>query len=265
MNQFFHKIPRGENDPGKGSFWQINPEYDHLLSNDQELQRLLKQQNSTKNPLQRKRSKSRKKATHSDNSNTNNNNGSTRQNNSKKNTKEKRPSNTKPLSSPPTTSTTTDPCHLPCDMDWVSLLSSQRLGGCISCSDAHYRPTFGSPIMGTSSDLVDSVSCSPAVLPMTLHNRILDTPPQRATVLCSSLEEIITTQESPAPLLPPWAAETRSYSPTPNTFDHPWAETHDVSSSTRVKHWSPPEVMWNTNNPSPQIDCQNKLQIAQLI
>ncbi len=204
-----------------------------MLSNDQELQRLLKQQNNIKVPTQRKRSKNRKKANRTEN---NSNGCNVKQN--KRNAKEKQITTT----SPP------DPYHLPCDLDWVSLLSSQKLSGCISCNETHCRPSFGSPL--PSDSIVDHI-VSPA---NTLYNRILDTPPQK------SLEEIITTQESPAPLLPPWAAETRPYSP--NNFEHPWAE---VEGSTHVKHWSSPsQIMWNSTN-TPQLDQQAKLQIPQLI
>lgn len=111
----------------------------------------------------------------------------------------------------------------------------------------------------------EPVTCSPAVLPVSLQSKIPDTPPlQQKTVLCSSLEEIITTQESPAPLLPPWAAESRPYSP---NLEHPWAETgcstHEVSPLIRRGHWSPTEVMWSPSNP--QINSTNKVQIPQLI
>ena len=141
----------------------------------------------------------------------------------------------------------------------MSLLSSQKVG-CISCNEFHHcRPSFGSPVLGTPDlgHIGDPITCSPAVVPVTLMNRIPDTPPLK-NELCNSLEEIITTQESPAPLLPPWAAESRPY-----FNEHPWAETNHISPLTRRKQWSP-EDMWG-GTATPNTDRPNKLQIAQLI
>lgn len=163
-----------------------------------------------------------------------------------------------------------DPCHLPGDLDWVSLLSSQKFG-CVACHEEHHcRPTFGSPVLGINEmgHISDPISCSPAVLPVVLQNKIQDTPPQKP-ILTNSLDEIITTQESPAPLLPPWAAESRPFSPTRFNLEHPWAESNRCQEAGlpkigRREHvWtSPHEVMWS----SPTINDQsNKLQLAQLI
>lgn len=290
LNQFFRKIPRGEGDPGKGSFWQINPEYEQLLSNDNELQRLVQQQLSNKGPLQRKRSKTKKKGHSSASTSVANSTNSKHHapfpsfthhaaTQKKHCTKinQQRSMCTPPVAASslmPPPQTSVDPCHLPGDLDWVTLLGSQKYG-CIACHEAehHCRPMFGSPVLGTTDILMghigDPLSCSPAILPVALQNKIQDTPPQK-TLLTTSLEEIITTQESPAPLLPPWAAESRPFSPTHFNLEHPWAESNrcqevGLHKVNRREHhvWSSPhEVMWS----SPSINDQaNKLQVTQLI
>lgn len=250
LNEFFRKIPRGEGDPGKGSFWQINPEYEHLLTNEYELQRLLEQHNHLRLPPQRSKAKGRKR-----------NHGISNNNSNKKESRKR--------SKSVSTTSTADLCHLPGDLDWVSLLSSQKVG-CVSCAGAHScRPSFGSPVLGPPDlgHIGDPVICSPAVIPTTLSSRIPDTPP---TMTVSHpniiLDEIMTSQESLAPLLPPWA-ESCPHSPS-LSLEHPWAECKETfgtnhTKGTTVEMWSP-ETAWNISQSSyPSVN--RKMPIAQLI
>ena len=256
LNQFFRKIPRSEGDPGKGSFWQINPDYEQLLNNDEELQRLVRQQNCAKTPLQRKRSKTRKKSLFGSLIKGAGGNSSR--------TMPCRQGNTMPtgegMFSPSFSMMSMDPCHIPGgDLDWISLLSSQRMG-CVSCACHHCRQGETGVHIGGRGE--PPPSFSPLVVPL---NKISDTPTfPSSRVLRNSLDDIITTQESPAPLLPPWTGESRPYSP---TLEHPWAESTGHSPfMRRAGHCSPvPEVMWSTNGSNGVQHTPGKLRIAQLI
>ncbi len=257
LNQFFRKIPRSEGDPGKGSFWHINPEYEHLLNNDEELQRLVRQQNCAKTPLQRKRSKTRKKSLLGSLMKASSNSNSSGSNYSTTSCRRHGYTTGEGTFSPSFSMMSMDPCHVPGgDLDWVTLLSSQRLG-CVSCSCHHCRQGETGVHVGGRGEPPPSL-----IFPL---NKISDTPTfPSSRVLRNSLDDIITTQESPAPLLPPWTGESRPYSP---TLEHPWAESHGHSPfMRRAGHCSPvPEVMWSTTGSNNVQHTPGKLRIAQLI
>jgi hypothetical protein len=217
LNDFFRKVPRTEGDPGKGSFWQINPDYENVLTNQMEFQRLEELVNSQKG-WSKTKGKGRKKLY------VNNSNGPSKTNNvtTKDGTSHRRK----------TRSTNTDflssvdhhPYCLPSDLDWVTLLSSQRM---TASNGIHNNRPFGSPVMGCPLDMVGD--CMSNGLshkgPLPVMIQPISTP------FHNSLEDIITSQESPAPLLPPWA-ESRSQSP---NIEHPWAESKRTTAHT----WSP--------------------------
>lgn len=151
-----------------------------------------------------------------------------------------------------------DPCGLPGDLDWVSLLSSQRVG-CHSCPSESCRPSFGSPVLGTPDlgHIGEPVVCSPLVAslagdttaypPMTESNGAL-------------LEEAVLKQDSPPFGLLPWD-DGQSQSPTPKHL-HPWAESKEktlyelrnlskrkepVSTLVKTSMWSP-DSSWSSSS-----------------
>ena len=235
MNDFFLKIPRSEGDPGKGSFWQINPEYESILTNEIEFQRLEELQNSHRSFSGHKtKGKGRRKI----NSTNGTSNGITGK--SKDGGQHKRRS--KSSSNIPVSN---DLCHLPNDLDWVSLLNSQRIN-CISCTGIHScKPLFGSPVLCNSDCSTDTIY-SPVAIPSSMNGRVHLTSPTTLSnggMIHNSLEDIVTSQESPAPLLPPWA-ESRSQSPNMYMLDHhPWAETKDRYSKGTYPIW-PSDPNW---------------------
>ncbi len=153
-----------------------------------------------------------------------------------------------------------DPCGLPGDLDWVSLLSSQRVG-CASCPSESCRPSFGSPVLGTPDlgHIGEPVVCSPLVA--TLASDVPAYPP-----VCESngalLEEAVLRQDSPPlGILPsPWD-NSQSQSPTDKHY-HPWAEskektlyelrnlskrTEPVPTYVKTSMWSP-ESSWSSSS-----------------
>ncbi|XP_019849225.1 PREDICTED: forkhead box protein L1-like isoform X1 [Amphimedon queenslandica] len=214
LNDFFIKIPRSEGDPGKGSFWKINPEYENVVTNEVEFQRIEGIQNSLRMFSGAKRGKSRRKL------------HSTSSNGSKPGSKETTPQKRRPKSTSAMQmgSNVPDTDHhlLSADLDWTTLLSSQKML-CSTCHEMlpHTCPaSFGTPITGTETDPV--YGCSPSIIPMSLSTDTSSIIPTTSS-LNPLLNEIMTSQESPAQLLPPWA-ESRSESPNIG-FEHPWAET----------------------------------------
>lgn len=154
-----------------------------------------------------------------------------------------------------------DLCHLPGDLNWISLLSSQKVNSCGMCTDTHNcRPLFGSPVLGTPDlgHIGEPLNCSPAMIPMVLTNRLPETPPYirpTSNSAATSLEDL-TVQDSPSPLLPSWA-DSRSESPA-ILLEHPWAESRDsinqklLSLGTKTRNtllnnqWSPEYAAWNS-------------------
>lgn len=156
-----------------------------------------------------------------------------------------------------------DPTYFPSDLDWATLLNSQRVT-CVTCSGIHScRPLFGSPVLGTAAEY--DLSCSPATLPSSLSNRIQLTPLANGNSSQNSLEDLITSQESPGPLLPPWA-ESRSQSPNTYTLEHPWAESKDQLRGSSNQIWSPDHTTsWSLPLVYPAVSTANTVPVAQLI
>lgn len=225
LNEFFIKIPRSEGDPGKGSFWQINPDYKNIVTNEFEFQRLEELQNNQKIYSGHKtKGKSRRKL-------------STSSSNGGSNLKSKTtPQKTRRCKSASYSSVPNEPhvhnehLHLSGDLDWTTLLSSQKMA-CGSCTGVHTcQASFGSPVFATAASVDDHSHCSPAIIPMSLPSRVIETSPSQhppVTLYNPVLDEIMTTQESPAPLLPPWA-ESRSQSPN-ISLEHPWVDSRERS------------------------------------
>ena len=124
-----------------------------------------------------------------------------------------------------------DPCGLPGDLDWISLLSSQRVS-CGSCPSGACRPVYGSPILGPpdlSQTGGDPMICSPLVVPATIAHSPT-TPSAGAdsdSLKIKELEEdVFTNHTSPllSPHLLPWA-DNRPESP----HLHPWAESKETT------------------------------------
>ena len=253
LNEFFRKIPRGEGDPGKGSFWQINPDYEHIVTNEDEFQRLEELQNNYRIFNGHKNKGKGRKKLYSTN------------NTASSNTQSRQKKRSKSTSSVPLA---VDPCHLPGDLDWVSLLSSQRLN-CGMCTGAHNcRPSFGSPVLGPPDlgHIGDPILCSPAMIPTTLPSRVPETPPIILnTTNHSILDDIVmSTEESPALLLPPWV-ESRSQSPN-LSLEHPWAENKERIRGSTNQLWSPdPSWAVSLTNSSHATTSSGTVPVAQLI
>ena len=137
-----------------------------------------------------------------------------------------------------------DPCGLPGDLDWVSLLSSQRVS-CGSCPSQACRPVYGSPILGPPDlgQVGDPMVCSPLILPATMASTS-DLSPQTPIIRDpergKDLEEDILKPNSPSPHLLPWA-ESRPQSP----CLHPWAESKETTLRTLYRHKRTPMSLAN--------------------
>ena len=145
-----------------------------------------------------------------------------------------------------------DPCILPGDLDWVSLLSSQRVS-CGSCPSQSCRPAFGSPVLGPPDlgHIGEPVVCSPLLTPALVVSEPNETPsvPIAGDNKRNLLEEAVLKQDSPPQLLP-WA---ESHSQSPN-IPHPWSEAKETTMR-EVRHskalsigksmWSP-ESSWSS-------------------
>lgn len=159
-----------------------------------------------------------------------------------------------------------DPCGLPGDLDWVSLLSSQRLS-CGSCPSQSCRPSFGSPVLGSPDlgHIGEPVLCSPlnAHIPTTAMEP-MDIPPSPLVGVSRGalLEETVLNQDSPPLQLLPWD-ESCPQSPFPrDSHFHPWAESREktlhemrnltkrnkpLSASTKTTMWSP-DSSWSSSS-----------------
>lgn len=167
--------------------------------------------------------------------------------NSRKNTHDARKSTRLPSS--------TDLCGLPGDLDWISLLGSQKVS-CGLCPTQSCKPFFGSPVTGQPDigHVVEPVMCSPLILPPSLSSEHADIPESSPADdhKRALLEEAVLKQDSPSPLLLPWA---EGHSQSPNLgLPHPWAESkevtlHQMRSHVSASHqlWSP-EPSWTINN-----------------
>ena len=223
--------------------WRVNPDYEQILNTEGELHCF--DQNHLKLHVARVKAKSRKRSQ------------STSNGHSQRKISASMRKRARSDSSPPTA----DPCHLPGDLDWISLLSSQRLS-CVSCSDPHScRPSFGSPVLGPPDlgHIGDPVICSPATIPHGLTSRVFDTPPSqlaKSTTTSILLEDLVSTSDA-SPLLPAWN-RSRDHSPNPISLEHPWAESRDAISqhiqtlgkSKGPHHWSPELTTWSMTAPT---------------
>lgn len=152
-----------------------------------------------------------------------------------------------------------DPCGLPGDLDWVSLLSSQR----VSCG------SYGSPILGPPDlgQVGDPMICSPLIIPTSMTTTSPPSTPAgtNPALDCDlknnkDVEEVFRNHNSrlPSPHLLPWE-DSRPESP----FRHPWAESREttLNSLGRQQHtvvlppfnhtsnslWSPDTTCYSTS------------------
>lgn len=111
---------------------------------------------------------------------------------------------------------------MPGDLDWMSLLGSQRMS-----NTAHYRPVFGSPDL---PHVTEPALSSPLVFPVTataIPTEKLPATPLVVDSHSSLLEEVVLKQDSPSPqVVLPWA-EKNSQSPSSSAHLHPWAESKE--------------------------------------
>ena len=118
-----------------------------------------------------------------------------------------------------------DPCGLPGDLDWISLLSSQR----VSCG------SYGSPILGPPDlgQVGDPMICSPLIIPTSITTTSPCTSTVPGPALDSDLkddkedEDVFRNHNScrvPSPHLLPWE-DPRPVSPS----RHPWAESRETT------------------------------------
>lgn len=197
LNELFVKVPRSK---GRGNHWKVNPDYEHILSEGNESFLL---------DYPKVKGKGRKRA-HS---------MCCRDGGAAKSTKNGR-KRAKSIQNIPA-----DPCGLPGDLDWVSLLSSQRVS-CASCpSPEACRPVFGSPVLGPPDlgHIGDPVVCSPLTVPSSTTSELPSTPVIWVSK-SALLEEAVLVQDSPSPNLLPWA-DSRAPSPAA----HPWAESKEMT------------------------------------
>lgn len=193
------KVPRSNGESSKGSCWTVNPEWRELLPQDTDSGPTVE---LTKGSRKLKRAYSY--------SGNRQQSGGTR----------KRVKSENQL--------LVDPCGLPGDLDWISLLSSQRVS-CGSCPSQACRPVYGSPILGPPDlgHVGDPMICSPLVVPATIASGLSPcTPVVTDTGKVKELEDDVFNHDSPlpSPHLLPWA-DSRPQSP----HLHPWAESKETT------------------------------------
>ena len=240
LNEMYVKVPRSQ---GKGNYWKINPDYKHILSEENES--LLMEHNCSKLHLAKLKAKSRKRSHSQSYCRGIKKRGDTR----------RRIRSAAHLPA--------DPCGLPGDLDWVTLLSSQKVN-CSSCPSQSCRPVFGSPVLGPPdlAHIGEPITCSPLVVPTSLTSEQAAVP-ETLTVgenKATLLEEMILQQDCPSPQLLPWA-ESRSQSPNVSLAQpHPWAESKEATLRSMIKsgrcmtarnntYWSP-ESSWSSASTS---------------
>lgn len=208
LNEFFMKVPKQAGSAGKGSYWKLNPEYELIFSDHS---KALHMEHSYSSFKARGHKNSRKDA---------------------------RKSTRLPSS--------TDLCGLPGDLDWISLLGSQKVS-CGLCPTQSCKPFFGSPVTGQpdTGHVVEPVMCSPLVLPPSLSSEQADIPESSPADdhKRALLEEAVLKQDSPSPLLLPWA---EGHSQSPNLgLPHPWAESKEVTLHQMRSHVSASHQLWS--------------------
>ena len=248
MNEMFVKVARTSSDSrNKGCYWRVNPDYEHILCDENEP---YLEGNYSKLHVAKLKTKNRKRA-HS--------HSSCYGEEKKAKRRIKRESNAPP-----------DPCGLPGDLDWVSLLSSQKVS-CGSCPSQSCRPVFGSPVLGPPDlgHIGDPVVCSPLIIPTLFSSELIE-PPGPSTLAGENkgalLEEVVLKQDSPSPQLLPWA-ESWSQSP---SF-HPWAESkestlHELRNLYKVKptrtfHHLSPDSSWSSSCSTTSIRYGKRTQV----
>ena len=109
-----------------------------------------------------------------------------------------------------------DLCGMQGELDWISLLGSQRM------NNTHNKPIFSSPDL---PHMTEPALSSPLVFPVTTAAIPADLPATPSVMEShgSLLEDVVLKQDSPSPqVLLPWA-EKNSQSPSL----HPWAESKE--------------------------------------
>ena len=210
------KVPRQAGSTGKGSYWKLNPEYELIFSDHSKALRVEHSYSSLKG-------KGHKKMQTPD--------GSRMSTGARKSCRH---------------SSSTDVCGLPGDLDWISLLGSQKVS-CGLCPTQSCKPFFGSPVIGQSDigHMVEPVVCSPLVVPPSLASEHAEVP--ESTLADDNkralLEEAVLKQDFPSPLLLPWA-EGQSQSPHLG-LPHPWAESKEVTLHQMRSHVSASHQLWS--------------------
>ena len=241
LNELFSKIPKAH---GKGNHWRINPDYSELLQEGKEYVLFERDSNhaSKLRSSKLKASYGRKRAYSQGELETVHSKG-----NNKRPRRKRRESEHKTSPS--------DMCGIPGDLDWISLLGSQRNG-----HPQRDKPTFTSPDM---VQVGEPILCSPLTLPTTISAAVpmeLPATPQVTLSHGALLEEVVLKQDSPSPqVLLPWA-EGSSQSPSCSAQLHPWAESkestmHEVhnlikmAKPTASSIWSP-DHSWSSSSTS---------------
>ena len=194
LSDLFVKVPRSHGDSRKGSYWTVDPQWKHVLTVES-------------NGQPEELAKGGRKRAYSFSG-------------------DRRPSGAMRKRARSDNHLPADPCGLPGDLDWVSLLSSQRVS-CGSCPSQACRPVYGSPILGPPDlgQVGDPMVCSPLILPTTLSSDLSpQTPVTRDSGKGKELEEVVWKQDSPSPHLLPWA-DSQPQSP----CLHPWAESKETT------------------------------------
>lgn len=193
LNEMFIKVPHSNGESNKGGYWTVNPQWKELFSSD--AAQLTKGGRKLKRAFSyssdRRQSGTTRKRTKSEN-------------------------------------VPGDPCGLPGDLDWISLLSSQRVS-CGSCPSQACRPVYGSPILGPADlgQVGEPMMYSPLVVPATIANGLSpSTPVAVDTGKAKELEEDVFNHDSPlpSPHLLTWS-DSRPQSP----HLHPWAESKETT------------------------------------
>lgn len=197
LNELFNKIPRAH---GKGNYWKINTDYYELLEDDS----IFREHYSNLRSSKLKASFGRKRAhSHSEGREV-----------VKGGSKRKR-RESEPKTSP------SELCSVTGDLDWISLLGSQRL----HCQQ--HKASFSPPEL---TQVGEGVLCSPLTLPTTIAATVpveLPATPQVMESHGALLEEVVLKQDSPSPqVVLPWA-EGNSQSPSCSAHTHPWAESKE--------------------------------------
>lgn len=204
LNELFSKIPRTH---GKGNYWRINPDYLELLEDSKDYLFLEKDSNHYS-----KLHSSKLKATYGRKRSHSHSEGSRQAKGMKRKRRESEHTKTSP----------SDLSTMAGDLDWISLLGSQRL------QNHQQRAGFSSPDI-PQVGVAEPVLCSPLVLPTTIAAIPVELPatPRVSESHGALLEEVVLKQDSPSPqVVLPWA-EGNSQSPSCSSHMHPWAESKE--------------------------------------